>query len=68
MAWDQSRGIWTWVLKVKRSVLLTHYSAGDKIEKNEMGGVCSAYGGGERCVRVLVGKPEVKEGTGETRA
>ena len=24
------------------------YCAGDKIEKNEMGGACSAYGGGER--------------------
>ena len=30
------------------SVLLTLYCAGDKIEKNEMGGACSAYGGGER--------------------
>jgi len=29
----------------------TPYSnfAGGKIEKNEMGGVCGAYGGGERC-------------------
>jgi hypothetical protein len=26
-----------------------HYCAGDEIEKNETGGVCSAYGGGERC-------------------
>jgi hypothetical protein len=24
--------------------------AGDKIENNEMGGACSTYGGGERCV------------------
>ena len=24
---------------------LTQYSSGDKIEKNEMGGACSAYGG-----------------------
>ena len=23
--------------------------AGGKIEKNEMGGACGAYGGGERC-------------------
>jgi hypothetical protein len=30
--------------------LLTHCCAGDKIEKNEMGGACSAYGGGgEAC-------------------
>jgi hypothetical protein len=27
------------------SVLLTQYCSGDKIEKNEMGGACSAYGG-----------------------
>jgi len=26
---------------------LTQYSSGDKIEKNEMGGECSAYGGEE---------------------
>ena len=26
-------------------------NAGGKIEKNEMGGACGAYGGGERCVR-----------------
>ena len=28
--------------------LLTEYCAGGKIEKNEMGGACGAYGGGER--------------------
>ena len=28
-------------------VLLSQYCAGDKIEKNEMGGACDAYGGGE---------------------
>ena len=27
---------------------LTEYCAGGKIEKNEMGGACGAYGGGER--------------------
>ena len=32
--------------------------AGGKIEKNEMGGACGAYGGGERVHRVLVVKPE----------
>jgi hypothetical protein len=36
---------------------LTLYFSVDKIEKNEMDGVCSAYGGGES---VLVGKPEGK--------
>jgi hypothetical protein len=28
------------------------------MEKNEMGRACSAYGGGERRVQGLVGKPE----------
>ena len=32
-------------------VLLTQYCAGGKIEKNEMGGACGAYGGGERCAQ-----------------
>ena len=27
---------------------LTEYSAGCKIEKNEIGGACGEYGGGER--------------------
>ena len=29
-------------------VLLTKYCSGDKIEKKEMGGACSAYGGEKR--------------------
>jgi hypothetical protein len=29
---------------------------GDKIKKNEMGGACSAYGGGERCVQGFGGE------------
>jgi hypothetical protein len=37
---------------------------GDKIEKNEMGGKCSAYGGRENVYRVLVGKPEGKKPLG----
>ena len=32
-------------------VLLTQYCAGGKSEKNEMGGACGAYGGGERCAQ-----------------
>jgi hypothetical protein len=36
---------------------LTQYFSVDKIEKNDIDGVCSAYGGGER---VLMGKPEQK--------
>ena len=32
------------------------YCSCDKIEKNEMGGVCSAYGGEERCVQCFGGE------------
>ena len=41
-------------------VLLTQYCAGDKLEKNEVGWACGAYGRGEGAYRVLVGKPEGK--------
>ena len=30
---------------------LTQYCAGGKIEKNEMGGACGAFGGGDRCAQ-----------------
>jgi len=36
---------------VEWSVLLIQYCSGDKIEKNEMGGACSAYGGEERLIQ-----------------
>jgi hypothetical protein len=39
-----------------RDLLLTHHCAGDKIDKNEMGGACSAYGGAERRVQGFGGK------------
>jgi len=32
-----------------------------------MGGTCGAYGGGERCATVLVGKPEGKRPLGRPR-
>jgi hypothetical protein len=32
-------------------VVVVVVDSGDKIEKNEMGGVCSTYGGEERCVQ-----------------
>jgi hypothetical protein len=32
------------------------YCSGDKIEKNEIGGACSAYGGEERCVQGVGGE------------
>jgi hypothetical protein len=28
-------------------IIVLHYCSGDKIEKNEVGGACSAYGGEE---------------------
>jgi hypothetical protein len=37
------------------------------MEKNEMGGACSAYEGEERRVQGLVGKPEGKITLGRTR-
>ena len=46
-------------------MLLTEYCAGGKIEKNEMGWACGAYGGGVH--RVLVGKPEGKRPLGRPR-
>jgi len=36
--------------------LHTQYRLGDKIEKNEMGGACSAYGGEERRVQGFGGE------------
>jgi hypothetical protein len=47
------------------SVLLTHYFAGDKIEKNEIGGACSSDGEGEKQVQGFGGKPEVKSHWGD---
>ena len=35
------------LVKIIGFVLLTQYCAGDKIEKNEMGWACGAYGCGE---------------------
>ena len=38
------------------SILLTQCCAGDKIEKNEMGGTCDTYGGRERCAQGFGGE------------
>jgi len=53
----------------QRSQLLDGCESSIKIEKNEMGGVCSAYGGGERIgvYRVLVRKPGGKRSLGRLR-
>jgi hypothetical protein len=37
--------------ELPRSVLLTQYCAGDKMENNEIGGACSVYGRGKRRVQ-----------------
>ena len=34
----------------------TQYCAGDKIEKNEMGGLCGTYGGRESCAQDFGGE------------
>ena len=38
------------------SVAEAQYCSGDKIEKNEMGGACSAYGGEERRIQGFGGE------------
>jgi hypothetical protein len=47
--------------------ILTHTCAGDKIEKNEMGGACSAHREGRGVYRALVGNPEGKRPLGRPR-
>ena len=41
---------------MESDLLLTQYCAGGKIEKNEIGGACGAYGGGERSAQGSVGE------------
>ena len=48
-------------------IIVLHYRSGDKIEKNEMGGACSAYGERRGLYRVLVGKAEGKRPLGRPR-
>jgi hypothetical protein len=43
------------------------HCAGGKIEKNEMGGACGAYGGGESCAHGFGGETGGKETNGETQ-
>ena len=49
-------------------LLLTQYCSDDKIEKNEMGGAGSAYGGEERRVQGFGGEIGGKETTRDTQA
>jgi hypothetical protein len=41
--------------------------SGNQIEKNEMGGVCSTYGGKSGAYRILVGRPEARRPLGRPR-
>jgi hypothetical protein len=50
------------------TVLLTHCGAGDKIEKNEMGGACSSGLVTKGHVQGFGGDTWGKETTGETQA
>jgi len=36
--------------------MLMKYCSGGKIEKNEIGGACSTYGGEERCIQGFGGE------------
>jgi len=44
---DEVMGEWSRLHNEELNELLTQYWAGDKIEKNEMGWACGAYGLGE---------------------
>jgi hypothetical protein len=44
------------VIEILRYVLLTQYFLGDNIEKNEMGGACSMYGGEMRHIQGFGGE------------
>jgi len=49
-----------------RSLFITKYYSGNKIEKNEMSVACSTYGGEELCIRGSGGVTLVKETTWKT--
>jgi len=49
-------------------MLLIQLFAGDKIEENEMGWACSAYGGEERRIQGFGGETCWKKAAGETQA
>ena len=55
------------ISSVDNIALLTQYCAGGKIETNEMGRACGAYGGGYRCVQGVGGEAWEKEAIGETK-
>jgi hypothetical protein len=53
---DEVTGEWRKLHNEELNDLYAQYFSGDKTENNEMGGTCSAYGGGERCVQVFGGE------------
>ena len=53
--------------KLHNEELSAEYCTGSKIEKNEMGGACGAYGAGERSVQGSGGNPEGRRPMGRPR-
>jgi hypothetical protein len=47
--------------------IFTKYYSGNQIEKNEMGGACSKYGGKEKCIQDFGGRPEGRQPLGRPR-
>jgi hypothetical protein len=66
---DEATGEWRKLHNEELNDLcyITQYCAGGKIEKNEMGRACGAYGGGERCARGVGGGARETEAIGETQ-
>jgi hypothetical protein len=48
-------------------ICIPYPCSGGEIEKNEMGGPCGAYGGGERGAQVVGGEASGKDANGETQ-
>jgi hypothetical protein len=53
---------------LSRIELFLHFVTANQIEKNEMGGACGTYGGGERCIPDFDGETRGKATTWETQA
>ena len=66
---DEETGEWRKLHNEELSdpILLTQYCAGGKIEKNEIGGSCGAYGGEESCALGSAEETREKETIGETQ-
>jgi hypothetical protein len=48
-------------------LLFTKYYSGDQIKKSEMGRACGKYGGHEKCIHGLTGRPERKRPLGRPK-